>query len=56
MVPLVHFTGSRAKMGSFVSSLFVRVIAAGLAVIIAGVNVYLVVSGVMNNSFLSASS
>ncbi|KAK9838572.1 hypothetical protein WJX81_008036 [Elliptochloris bilobata] len=56
VVPLVHFTGSRAKMGSFVSSLPTRVIAAVLAVIIAGVNAYLIVSGIINNTFATASS
>ena len=56
VVPLVHFTSSRAKMGSFVSGLFTRAVAVVLAAFIAGVNGYLIVSGILNNTFASASS
>lgn len=56
VVPLVHFTSSRAKMGSFVSGLFTRVVAVVLAAFIAGVNVYLIVSGIINNTFATASN
>ena len=56
VVPLVHFTSSRAKMGSFVISLPTRVVAVVLVVLIAVLNAYLIVSGIKNNSFMAASS
>ena len=51
VVPLVHFTCSRAKMGGFVNGWTASVAGCLLAVIIAGLNSYLVVSSIINNEF-----
>ena len=51
VVPLVHFTSARPKMGSFVNGWTVTIIACILALIITGLNVYLVVSSIINNEF-----
>ncbi|CAL5218879.1 g614 [Coccomyxa viridis] len=51
VVPLVHFTSARPKMGSFVNGWTVTIIACILALIISGLNVYLVISSIINNEF-----
>jgi manganese transport protein len=54
VVPLVHFTSSRAKMGSFVNCLVSRYAAILIAVIIGGLNLYLVVQSIRLRTFGSA--
>lgn len=44
MVPLIHFTGSRARMGRFVNGWVTHVVAWGLAAAVAALNVYLIVA------------
>lgn len=51
VVPLVHFTSSRSKMGTFVNGWTLTIIAWLLALIIAALNAYLVVSSITNNEF-----
>ena len=51
VVPLVHFTSSRAKMGSFVNCWVARIAASIIAVIIGGLNAYLVVQSIRQGSF-----
>jgi manganese transport protein len=55
VVPLVHFTSSRAKMGNFVNCWFARIAAIIIAVIIGGLNAYLVVQSIRLRTFGSAS-
>jgi manganese transport protein len=43
VIPLVIFTGDRAKMGEFVNSIWVKVLAWSTAVVIAGLNGWLLV-------------
>jgi manganese transport protein len=43
VIPLVHFTNSREVMGKFVNGLIVKVLATILALVIAGLNSYLLV-------------
>jgi NRAMP (natural resistance-associated macrophage protein)-like metal ion transporter len=54
VVPLVHFTSSRAKMGSFVNCWFTRIAAILIAILIAGLNAYLIVQSIRFKSFGSA--
>lgn len=56
VVPLVHFTSTPSKMGGFASPWWVRGIGAVIALIIAGLNAYLVVSSIKDGDFISASS
>ena len=51
VVPMVHFTTSRAKMGRFVNGWIVTIIAVLVALIIAGLNAYLVVESAITNEF-----
>ena len=51
VIPLVHFTSSRGKMGNFVNGWTMTVIACILALIITALNAYLVVSSIINNEF-----
>ncbi|KAG0580379.1 hypothetical protein KC19_4G168800 [Ceratodon purpureus] len=51
VVPLVHFTSSRAKMGSFVNCWVARICAWIIAVIIGGLNGYLVIQSIRTGSF-----
>ncbi|KAK9818795.1 hypothetical protein WJX74_001097 [Apatococcus lobatus] len=51
VVPMVHFTTSRAKMGRFVNGWIVTIIAVLIALIIAGLNAYLVVESAITNEF-----
>ncbi|CAK0779561.1 hypothetical protein CVIRNUC_004804 [Coccomyxa viridis] len=54
VIPLVHFTSSRGKMGNFVNGWTMTVIASILALIITALNAYLVVSSIVNNEFGSS--
>lgn len=56
VVPLVHFTSTPSKMRGFVNAWWVRIIGWILALIIAGLNAYLVVSSITAGQFTSASS
>ena len=47
VVPLVLFTGSRAKMGEFVNARWLQALAWATAVVIAGLNVWLLVETLM---------
>lgn len=51
VVPLVHFTNSPAKMGSFVNCWFARISACLIAAIIGGLNLFLVVQSIRAGSF-----
>lgn len=51
VVPLVHFTSSRKKMGRFVSGWIISIIGVIVALIIAGLNAYLVVISIKDNQF-----
>lgn len=51
VIPLAHFTCSRAKLGSFVNGWTASISVVLLAIFIAGINVYLVVSAIMTNQF-----
>lgn len=51
VVPMVHFTTSRAKMGRFVNGWIVTIIAILVALIIAGLNAYLVIESAITNEF-----
>jgi manganese transport protein len=44
VVPLIQFTSDKVKMGPFVNNFTVRLIGWTLAVLIAGLNIYLVVA------------
>jgi len=54
VVPLVHFTSSRAKMGSFVTLWLTRIAATITAILIAGLNAYLIVQSIRLRTFGSA--
>lgn len=54
VVPLVHFTSSKELMGKFVNGLVVKVLAILLAVLIAGLNSYLLVQVFRTNQFSKA--
>lgn len=51
VVPLVHFTSSRDKMGSFVNCWVARICAWLIAAIIGGLNGYLVIQSIRQGSF-----
>lgn len=55
-VPLVQFTSDRAKMGEFVNGLPTKIIAWTLALIIGGLNTYLVIDSIRTNQFGSTTS
>ena len=55
VIPLVHFTTSRKKMGRFVNGWIVTIVGVLLALIITALNGYLVVSSIINNEFGSTS-
>ena len=55
VIPLVHFTSTPCKMKGFVNAIWVRIIGGLLALIIAGLNGYLVVSSIIDGDFLAAS-
>jgi manganese transport protein len=50
VIPLIHFTGDKTKMGSFVSGPITRVVGWAVAALIAGLNVYMVYSTIMPGS------
>ena len=54
-VPLVHFTSDKAKMGEFVNGLTTKVVAWMLAIIIAGLNTYLIIDSIVHKKFGTAS-
>ncbi len=54
VIPLVHFTSSRAKMGNFANGWTSTISAWLLALVIAALNAYLVVSAIINNEFGAA--
>ena len=54
VVPLVHFTSSRKKMGRFVNGWIISIIGVIVALIIACLNAYLVVISIKNNEFGNA--
>lgn len=56
VVPLVHFISTPAKMNGFVTPIWVRCSGAVIALIIAGLNLYLVVTGIKDGNFTSAGS
>jgi manganese transport protein len=51
VIPLVHFTSSKSKLGSFANCWASTIIGWILALIIAGLNAYLVVSSIISNQF-----
>ncbi len=51
VIPLVHFTSSKSKLGTFVNGWFATICACLLAAIIAGLNTYLVISAIITNEF-----
>jgi len=51
VIPLVQFTSSQKKMGRFVNGWIIRMIRRPPALIIAGLNAYLVVISIKNNEF-----
>ena len=51
VTPLVHFTSSRTKMGNFANGWTITVMAWLMALIIAGLNAYLVVDSIITNQF-----
>ena len=55
VVPLVHFTSSRRKMGRFVNGWIIMIIGVLVALIITGLNGYLVIAAILNNEFGSSS-
>lgn len=54
VIPLVHFTSSRKKMGRFVNGWAVFLVAGFVTFLICGLNGYLIVSSIRNNEFGSA--
>lgn len=51
VIPLVHFTSSRRKMGRFVNNWTIFLIAAFVALLIVVLNMYLIVVSIKNNEF-----
>ena len=51
VIPLVHFTSSKSKLGAFANGWFGTICACLLAFIIAGLNGYLLISSIVNNEF-----
>jgi manganese transport protein len=51
VIPLVYFTSLRSRMGVFVNPLWLILLSSFLALVIAALNVYLVVSGCINGLF-----
>lgn len=54
VVPLVHFTSSRRKMGRFVNGWTITIVGVLVALLITGLNGYLVVSTIINGEFGSS--
>ncbi|BDA43938.1 Divalent metal cation transporter MntH [Coccomyxa sp. Obi] len=55
VIPLVHFTCSKSKLGSFANGWIGTICAWLLAFVIAGLNGYLLISSIINNEFGSSS-
>ena len=55
-VPLVHFTSDKEKMGEHVNGLPTKIIAWSLALIIVGLNSYLIVDSIIHNEFSNTSA
>ena len=51
VIPLVHFTCSKSKLGTFVNGWVATICACLLAAVIAGLNAYLIVSAIVTNQF-----
>lgn len=56
VVPLIHFTSSKSRMGMFVNGWFAHIMAVLLAVIIAGLNFFLIIQSIRDNEFGSTSA
>lgn len=56
VIPLVHFISTPAKMNGFVTPLWVRCLGWMIALIIAGLNVYLVIASIKDGEFTTAGS
>ena len=54
VVPLVQFTSTHSKMKEFTNPLWIKIIGILVAVIIAGLNGFLVVTSIKDNSFGTA--
>merc|ERR1712130_453174 len=54
VVPLVQFTSTRAKMGTFTNNLGFKLLGVFVALVIAGLNTFLVVKSIKDNSFGSS--
>jgi len=54
VVPLVQFTSTRAKMGTFTNTLVFKVLGVFVALVIAGLNIFLVIKSIKDNSFGSS--
>ena len=42
IVPLIHFTSDKKKMGPFVNGVWTKTLGWGLAAVIAGLNIYMI--------------
>jgi Mn2+/Fe2+ NRAMP family transporter len=51
VVPLIQFTSSRAKMGSFVNGWPTCIVATFIGIILSGLNIYLVVESIQFHQF-----
>ena len=51
VVPLVHFTSSKSRMGSFVNGWITHIAVCIVASIIAGLNAYLIIKSIQSNEF-----
>ena len=56
VIPLVHFTSAPSKMRGFVSPWWVRIVGWIIALIIAGLNAYLVVASIKDGEFTTATN
>ena len=56
VIPLVHFTSTPAKMKGFVNPMWTRILGAIIALVILGLNGYLVITSIINNEFGSATN
>ncbi len=51
VVPLVHFTSDKQKMEQFVNNWVMKIVSGLVALVIAGLNAYLLVSSIQQNQF-----
>ena len=54
VIPLVQFTSTPSKMKGFVNPIWTRVVGGLIALIIAGLNAYLVIASIKDNQFATA--